>query len=439
MFLYAVEVMKSIRLGDLKLDKLDEFPIGMNAFYKRNYERQFPPSRPEEIRDYEERVLPLLNIIAAAMEPLDRETLISVLNLSTQKEADRLFQKMGTLFIRTDGKLIPVHKSLMDWLVSEAAGIYKIYPLDGHGLLAENGWKRLKEEEERGWEDPFDYAIKNVGIHLYASKERPEKDATVRNRLVELFKKSFAGKRKERPLKKVIDALLTYVIAHHKESEETGFKGIVDRFLKAEAQPEAKHALAAFLHNRYVYDSKHGNAEWARWMLQRQHSVLEELVGAYPENTGWKRDLSISWSKVGDIEKARGNLSQAQDAYEKAQTIRLELTEKDPTNTKWQRDLGVSWNKIGDIEAARGNLSQARDAYEKTLTIFLELTAKEPTNTKWQRDLGVSWSQFGDIEKARGNLSQARVAYEKALAIRLELTEKDPTNTKWQRDLGVSW
>ena len=439
MFLYAVEVMKSIRLGDLKLDKLDEFPIGMNAFYKRNYERQFPPSRPEEIRDYEERVLPLLNIIAAAMEPLDRETLISVLNLSTQKEADRLFQKMGTLFIRTDGKLIPVHKSLMDWLVSEAAGIYKIYPLDGHGLLAENGWKRLKEEEERGWEDPFDYAIKNVGIHLYASKERPEKDATVRNRLVELFKKSFAGKRKERPLKKVIDALLTYVIAHHKESEETGFKGIVGRFLKAEAQPEAKHALAAFLHNRYVYDSKHGNAEWARWMLQRQHSVLEELVGAYPENTGWKRDLSISWSKVGDIEKARGNLSQAQDAYEKAQTIRLELTEKDPTNTKWQRDLGVSWNKIGDIEAARGNLSQARDAYEKTLTIFLELTAKEPTNTKWQRDLGVSWSQFGDIEKARGNLSQARVAYEKALAIRLELTEKDPTNTKWQRDLGVSW
>ena len=439
MFLYAVEVMKSIRLGDLKLDKLDEFPIGMNAFYKRNYERQFPPSRPEEIRDYEERVLPLLNIIAAAMEPLDRETLISVLNLSTQKEADRLFQKMGTLFIRTDGKLIPVHKSLMDWLVSEAAGIYKIYPLDGHGLLAENGWKRLKEEEERGWEDPFDYAIKNVGIHLYASKERPEKDATVRNRLVELFKKSFAGKRKERPLKKVIDALLTYVIAHHKESEETGFKGIVGRFLKAEAQPEAKHALAAFLHNRYVYDSKHGNAEWARWMLQRQHSVLEELVGAYPENTGWKRDLSISWSKVGDIEKARGNLSQAQDAYEKAQTIRLELTEKDPTNTKWQRDLGVSWSQFGDIEKARGNLSQARVAYEKALAIRLELTEKDPTNTKWQRDLGVSWSKVGDIEKARGNPSQAQEAYEKGLTIRLELSKIDPTNTDWQRDLGVSW
>ena len=39
------------------------------------------------------------------------------------------------------------------------------------------------------------------------------------------------------------------------------------------------------------------------------------------------------------------------------------LTAQDPSNTQWQRDLSVSYNKIGDVERQAGNLGAARGAY----------------------------------------------------------------------------
>jgi len=432
-FLYCELICDEIEGNPQMLRSPEKFPVGMNGYLSRFFSAHFP-------QGFDDRTTEILSLMCAAVEPLKADLIRKITGMK-KPELKNWLRAVGSL-VQNEEKTDTLrfyHASVPEWLTGELEGsqpdIYEIEPEEGHWMLADYGCEYLQRAQE--WEEPLDYAIENLGIHLYASNKEPEKDATVRERLIELFKKSFAGEGKERLPVKVIAALLIYVVARYKESEETGFKGIVERFLKAETQPEAKHALAAFLHICYGYYSERGNAEWARWMHQRQHSVLEELVDAHPENTGWKRDLSVSWNGIGDIEAKRGNLDQARNAYEKALAIMLELTEKDLINTAWLQDLGVSLYRIGDIEKAKGNLLQAQDAYEKYLAIMLKLSKIDPTNTLWLRDLSVSLNQIGDIEAKRGNLDQAWDAYETALAIMLELIEKGLMNTVWFQDFGA--
>ena len=46
--------------------------------------------------------------------------------------------------------------------------------------------------------------------------------------------------------------------------------------------------------------------------------------------------------------------------YEAGLAIAQALTEQDLSNTEWQRDLSVSYDKIGDVERQAGNLGAAR-------------------------------------------------------------------------------
>ena len=65
------------------------------------------------------------------------------------------------------------------------------------------------------------------------------------------------------------------------------------------------------------------------------------------------------------------------------------LSAQDPSNTQWQRDLSVSYNKIGDVERQAGNLGAAQGLMRRGWP-FGYLTAQDPSNTQWQRDLSVS-------------------------------------------------
>ena len=84
-----------------------------------------------------------------------------------------------------------------------------------------------------------------------------------------------------------------------------------------------------------------------------------------------------------------------------ALAIREKLAAQDPSNTGWQRDLSVSFERIGDVQSAQGNLEAALKAYEDELAIPEKLAAQDPSNTEWQRDLSVSFSGSATC-RARG-------------------------------------
>ncbi len=59
--------------------------------------------------------------------------------------------------------------------------------------------------------------------------------------------------------------------------------------------------------------------------------------------------MSVSYSKLADVQGQLGNTAAALQAYEQAMEIRKKLVQADPDNTTAQRDLSVSYNKLGDV------------------------------------------------------------------------------------------
>jgi len=67
----------------------------------------------------------------------------------------------------------------------------------------------------------------------------------------------------------------------------------------------------------------------------------------------------VSFNKVGDVQMAQGDLTDALKSYTDSFAIRDRLAKSDPGNAGWQRDLSVSFNKVGDVQVAQGDLSLA--------------------------------------------------------------------------------
>ena len=63
---------------------------------------------------------------------------------------------------------------------------------------------------------------------------------------------------------------------------------------------------------------------------------------------------------------AQGKLQEALEAYQQDLAICKRLAEQDKTNSGWQRDLSVSYDKVGDVLVAQGKLQEALEAYQQS-------------------------------------------------------------------------
>ena len=132
----------------------------------------------------------------------------------------------------------------------------------------------------------------------------------------------------------------------------------------------------------------------AKGQSAEARALYTDILTVEPD---WPEALHAAFwflTEQGDIARVRTTLTDASRDYEEAQRMAQRLTEGDPTNTGWQRDLSVSYDKLGDVAVAQGKLEEAAKAYGETLAIFKKLAEGDPTNTGWQRDLSVSYNKL---------------------------------------------
>jgi tetratricopeptide (TPR) repeat protein len=169
-----------------------------------------------------------------------------------------------------------------------------------------------------------------------------------------------------------------------------------------------------------------------------QATAAGETVKA-PDSAQSQRDLSVSYNKIGDVQRANGDAPAALKSFQASLAIRERLVAKDAGNTEWQRDLSVSYNKIGDVQRANGDAPAALKSYQAVLVIAERLAAKDAGNAQWQRDLSVSYDRIGDVQRANGDAPAALKSFQAGLAIAERLAAKDAGNADWQRDVVVSY
>ena len=227
---------------------------------------------------------------------------------------------------------------------------------------------------------------------------------------------------------------LAEAFGHFQAAETT-----VQRLLKAEPDaPRSRRDLSASYERIGDVQRAQGNPPSALSSYKQGLEIREKLAARDPANTNWQRDLSVSYNRIGDVQRAQGDLPSALSSYKQGLEIREKLAAHDPANTNRQRDLSVSYERIGDVQRAQGDLPSALSSYKQGLEIAQKLAARDPTNTEWQRDLSVSHEKIGNVQSAQSDLKAALSSYQKGLEIRENLAAGDQTNTEWQRDLSVS-
>ena len=125
---------------------------------------------------------------------------------------------------------------------------------------------------------------------------------------------------------------------------------------------------------------------------------------------------------MGEILKAEGNIPAARKYYELALEIRKQLAEESPT-IQIRRDLSISYNKLGNICEAEGDISAARKYYELALEISKQLAEEAPTPEAWD-DLAISYYNLGIL---KGAFFRSCYYFRKALAIWTNLSEQYPS------------
>ena len=171
----------------------------------------------------------------------------------------------------------------------------------------------------------------------------------------------------------------------------------------------------------------------------RDHlATFERLARSDPNNAELQRELTVSYSKIGDILVAQNNLEDALESYISALTIAQSLVRSDLGDALSQRELAASHFRVGEVQVAQGNLEDALESYTASLAIFKRLVQSDPNNTQWQRELSASYGRVGNALVALGNLEDALENYTAALANSKLLVRSDNGNSLSQQELGWS-
>ena len=161
----------------------------------------------------------------------------------------------------------------------------------------------------------------------------------------------------------------------------------------------------------------------------------ERLAAEEPTNAGRQRDLAVSHDRVGDVQRAQGDLVGALSSYRACLAISERLAEQDPSHAEWQRYLSVSYNKVGDVQRAHGDLVGALGSYRAGLAISERLAEQDPSNAEWQRDLAISYRSIGRCAEGSGDQAEAERWFRRARDVLRGMRDRgvllDPATAEW--------
>jgi tetratricopeptide (TPR) repeat protein len=230
-----------------------------------------------------------------------------------------------------------------------------------------------------------------------------------------------------------------YLRAGNLDAAEAAFRRQIELGNKGNGSTDA--GLARYRGNTMLGDvlvakEEHDEAMAAYMQAQREVKTLLER-GA--EHVGLKRDLSVTYDRIGETHAAKGALDAAIESYRHSVEIAEDLAKHDAQSTVWQHDLSVSYDRIGDLLDKKGDRESALVNFRKSLEIAKALTLRDPDNVQWQWDLSASHDRIGDALIDQGKLDDALVSYRRGLEIAETLARRDPSHAGWQRDLAVSY
>lgn len=164
----------------------------------------------------------------------------------------------------------------------------------------------------------------------------------------------------------------------------------------------------------YLLDAGEPDAAFTFLGLFGQHFLEQgrgllalDLLGRFADGQGRPRLGESSqgawWGLAGEAFATLGDLAGALKAYRESLAVRQRLAAADPSNAGWQRDLSYSFTLIGQVLMRQEQWREALPWLEQSLEIDERLAALDPTNATWRQDVQVSRRLVAEVRRRSGS------------------------------------
>jgi tetratricopeptide (TPR) repeat protein len=121
-----------------------------------------------------------------------------------------------------------------------------------------------------------------------------------------------------------------------------------------------------------------------------------------------------------------GAADKALKAYQDGLDLSQALAQAGPNDAQAKRDLSISYERVGDVQLRLGATDKALKAYQDGLELHHVLVQAHPDDIPAQRDLSVSYSKMAQAHERAHDYARAREWDEKMLAVDRQLSERMP-------------
>ena len=158
--------------------------------------------------------------------------------------------------------------------------------------------------------------------------------------------------------------------------------------------------------------------QWRDALAHALHALAaaERLVALTGESPEALRDWSVSLEKVGDVQRALGDVAGARERYAQSLQVRERLVTLTGESPEVLRDWLVSLIKVGDVQHALGDVAGARGRYAQSLQVSERLVKLKGESPEALRDLAIALERLGDLAQGQGETDAARQFYLRVLA-----------------------
>ncbi|MFH0340853.1 MAG: hypothetical protein ACHBNF_01740, partial [Chromatiales bacterium] len=170
-------------------------------------------------------------------------------------------------------------------------------------------------------------------------------------------------------------------------------------------------------------------------MLDENVQLLAKIAEQKGGTAEVLRTTSVTWTGIGDI-RLKSDAVAAEKAYRNGLEIDKRLVDLDPKDPQLRRDLSVSYNKIGRALYEQDLFTKALENYQKGLNIRKRLAEEGRKDDEWrdrQRDLAFNSGKIAEVNIALNNFCAALAAAEQARVLREELSDKCQENCQEDR------
>jgi eukaryotic-like serine/threonine-protein kinase len=188
-----------------------------------------------------------------------------------------------------------------------------------------------------------------------------------------------------------------------------------------------------------AFSASLGNRAGAIDSYQKALRIREALVSAAPHDAKDRRDLAVSYKRLGNQLVGTTEAGRGLDYLRKSLAILSKLADEEPANSEIHHDLAECYSAVGLALEGRGEIAGALEHYRKALRIYQKLLGTDPQDRANQRSVSVIYENIGRALFLSNDLKGALENNHKALALREALLAENPSNADYRRILAVSY